>query len=107
MSWTIINILYLFIGTWLTGQKVMDFAGWVWLRRSVSIPLVATLVPALLGAWICRTLTVGPWGSLGIGAVAASAGIALGLAGSFAAGEFRRVVDMALGRQTLAERGLS
>lgn len=107
MSWTIINILYLFIGTWLTGRKVMDFAGWVWLKRSVSIPLVATLVPALLGAWICRVLTVGPWGSLGIGAVAASSGIALGLAGSFAAGEFRRVVDMAFGRQTPAERGLS
>lgn len=107
VSWSLLNVIYLFIGTRLTGRKVMEFAGWVWLKRSVSIPLISTAVPALLGAWICRTLLVGPWISLGIGAVSASAGVALGLASSFAPGEFQRLINMALGRPTPAERGLS
>lgn len=107
VSWAILNLLYLFIGTWLTGRNVMGFAGWVWLRRSVSVPLIATFIPALLSAWICRMLAVGPWVSLGAGAVATAVGVALGFAGSFAPREFRRVVDMAFGRPAPAERGVS
>jgi hypothetical protein len=60
-------------------------------------------MPALLGAWICRTLAAGPWVALGIGGIAALAGIALGLAGSFAPSELRRVVDMAFGRPMPAQ----
>ncbi|WP_367844555.1 lipopolysaccharide biosynthesis protein [Rhodanobacter geophilus] len=100
VSWAILNALYLFIGTWLTGREVMGFAGWLWLKRSVSIPLIATFAPALLGAWVCRTLAVAPWMSLGCGVIAASTGIVLGFAGSFSSGELRRVVDMAIGRRT-------
>jgi Membrane protein involved in the export of O-antigen and teichoic acid len=107
VSWTILNALYLFIGTWLTGRKVMAFAGWVWLKRSVLTPLIATFATALLGAWMGRALVVEPWVSLGIGVVAASSGIALGVACSFAPGEFRRIMGMVFGRPTSAERGLS
>jgi hypothetical protein len=102
-AWTVLGVLYVLFGTWLTGRRVMAFAGWAWLLRNVAVPLVATLVPALLGAWICRTLGVGPWVALGIGVCAALAGVGLGIAGSFAPREFRRVVDMAIGRPTPAQ----
>lgn len=106
-SWAILNVLYLLIGTWLTGREVIRFAGWSWLKRSIAVPLVATLATALLGAWICRALVVGPWVSLGIGAVAALVGMVLGFAGSFAPREFRHIVSMALGDPSPVERRFS
>ena len=99
-AWVVLGVLYVFLGTWLTGRKVMAFAGWPWLRSHVAVPLVATLLPALLGAWICRTLDAGPWMALGIGGLAALTGLGLGVATSFEAGEFRQVVGIALGRPT-------
>jgi O-antigen/teichoic acid export membrane protein len=103
LGWALLNALYVLAGTWLTGRNVMPFAGWPWLTRNIGIPLAATLMPALLGAWICRTLAVGPWVALGIGGIAALAGIVFGLAGSFAPSELRRVVDMAFGRPMPAQ----
>lgn len=103
IGWVAINIAYVAGGTWISGRKVEKFAGWPWLRGNVVIPFAGTLVPALLGAWTCRTLTVGPWGALGVGASAALAGVGLGIAGSFAPREFRRVIDMAIGRPTPAQ----
>lgn len=100
-AWTILGVLYVLFGTWLTGREVAAWAGWRWSLRNVALPLAATLVPALIGAWICRTMAVGPWIDLGIGACAALAGVGLGIAGSFAPREFRRVIDMAIGRPTL------
>ncbi|WP_242102793.1 oligosaccharide flippase family protein [Lysobacter sp. M2-1] len=97
-AWLIVNALYLAVGAWLTGRYVMRFAGLHWLTANVAVPLLATLMPALLGAWICRTLAVGPWVALGIGGFAALAGIGLGIVGSFKPREFRQVIGMALGR---------
>jgi hypothetical protein len=91
-------MLYAVVGTWLTGRRVAAFAGVSWLLRNVCIPALATLVPALLGAWICRMLAVGPWAALGIGGIAALAGIAMSVAGSFSPSEFKRLVAMAFGR---------
>ncbi|MGN6705941.1 MAG: lipopolysaccharide biosynthesis protein [Rhodanobacter sp.] len=97
LAWATVNLFYMVAGTWLTGRKVMAFAGLPWLLRNVSIPVLATFVPALIGAWICRMLVVEPLTALGIGGVAALAGLALGIAGSFSPREFRRVVAMAFG----------
>ena len=102
IAWAVLGGLYLLFGTWLTGRYVMPFAGWRWLSSNVGVPLLATALPALLGAWICRTLAVGPWAALGIGGLAALAGMGLGIAGSFAPREFRRVLGEALGRSTPA-----
>ncbi|MDR7135117.1 O-antigen/teichoic acid export membrane protein [Lysobacter niastensis] len=98
IAWASVNVAYVLLGTWLTGRHVQDFAGWAWLRRDVAIPLLATLLPALLGAWICRTLAAGPWVAVGIGGIAAVAGMALGVAASFERREFRQLIAMALGR---------
>lgn len=103
IGWAAINAVYVAGGTWISGRKVQGFAGWPWLRGSVVIPFAGTLVPALLGAWICRTLAIGPWGAMGIGACSALAGVSLGFAGSFAPREFRRVIGMAIGRPTPAQ----
>lgn len=103
LGWALVNLLYAVAGTWLTGRKVMVFAGWPWLLRNVAVPALATLIPALIGAWICRMLAVGPWAALGTGSIAALIGIALGVAGSFAPSEFRRVLAMAFGRPTSAQ----
>ncbi|MCC8362504.1 oligosaccharide flippase family protein [Lysobacter sp. A6] len=103
LGWASINALYVVVGTWLTGRKVMAFAGWSWLLRNAGVPALATFIPALLGAWICRTLAVGPWVALGIGGIAALVGIAIGVAGSFEPREFRRVLAMAFGRPTPAQ----
>lgn len=103
LSWAAINVLYVVMGTWLTGRKVVAFAGWSWLPRNVGIPALATFVPALLGAWICRMLTVGSWMALGVGGIAALVGAAMGVAGSFPPREFRRVVAMAFGRPAPAQ----
>ena len=106
-AWAILGVLYVLFGTWLTGRKVMAFAGWQWLTRNVAMPFMATLLPALLGAWICRTLAFDPWVAVGVGVLAALAGVGLGIAGTFAPREFRRVIDMALGRPMPAGHGLS
>jgi O-antigen/teichoic acid export membrane protein len=98
LGWAATNMLYAVVGTWLTGRRVAAFAGVSWLLRNVCIPVLATLVPALLGAWICRMLAVGPWAALGIGGIAALAGIAMSVAGSFSPSEFKRLVAMAVGR---------
>lgn len=103
LAWSVLGVLYVLFGTWLTGRTVMAFAGWPWLLRSVGVPLGATLAPALLGAWMCRTLALGPWVALGVGACAALAGIVLGIAGTFGPREFRRVIAMALGRPMPAQ----
>jgi O-antigen/teichoic acid export membrane protein len=106
LAWAAVNLSYLIAGTWLTGRKVMAFAGWSWLLHNVSVPVLATFVPALIGAWICRMLAVGPLAGLGIGGIAALAGLALGVAGSFSPREFRRVVAMAFGNPTPAAIGI-
>lgn len=98
LAWAMLGVLYLVLGTWVTGRNVMAVAGWTWLRGNVALPIVATLLPALLGAWICRTLGVGPWVALGIGGLAVLAGMCLGIGGSFESRELRRVIRMALGR---------
>lgn len=102
ISWAGINACYVVVGTWLTGRLVMGFAGRTWLLRGAAIPLIATFIPALLAAWICSSLDTGPLTSLGAGALAVAAGIVLGFKGSFSAGEFRHLVQMAFGRQVAA-----
>lgn len=102
MAWLAIGGSYAVLGTWLTGRAVTDFAGWRWLTGQVAIPALATVLPGLLGAWICRTLGAGPWTALSIGGVAALAGVGLGLMTTFSLRELRGLADMAMGRPQLS-----
>lgn len=79
LSWAMLGVVYVCVGTIVTGRRVADFAGPGWLARDVAIPLLLALLPALLGAWISRAFALLPWMETTIAAVAACIGLAAGV----------------------------
>lgn len=77
-AWAALGIVYLGVGTLVTGAKIERFAGVGWLARDIAVPLLLALVPALAGAWLSRTFALAPWGETALAAVAACIGIAFG-----------------------------
>ena len=78
LSWAMLGVVYVFVGTIVTGRRVAGFAGPGWLARDIAIPLVLALLPALAGAWVSRAFVLSPWAETAIAAVAACIGIAAG-----------------------------
>ncbi|RYF60637.1 MAG: polysaccharide biosynthesis protein [Comamonadaceae bacterium] len=78
LSWALLGVVYVFVGTIVTGRRVAHFAGLAWLARDIAIPLLLALLPALAGAWISRALALSPLGETTIAAVAALVGIVAG-----------------------------
>lgn len=78
LSWAMLGVVYVFVGTIVTGRRVAAFAGPGWLARDIAIPLLLALLPALTGAWISRAFSLTPWAETAIAAVAACIGIAAG-----------------------------
>lgn len=72
LSWLLVEIVYTFCGTWLTGRKVMPGAGIPWLLRDVGIPLLLSSLIILLGAWIAQGSGLKELPRLGIACLAAS-----------------------------------
>lgn len=71
-AWAILNVLYLFWGTWLTHRKLLPGVGLRWLRGDVGVPLLASLVIVGGGGLTLRSLDL---------PAPAAAAIALALAG--------------------------
>jgi len=69
-AWALLEVAYLFTGTWITHQRIAAGSAWAWLGKAIAIPLAAT--GAL--AWTLHPLvTLAPGGSgLRAAAVAAS-----------------------------------
>ncbi|HEY0661565.1 MAG TPA: oligosaccharide flippase family protein, partial [Lysobacter sp.] len=78
MSWALLGVVYLVVGTTMTGRKIAHFAGARWLARDIAVPLVLALLPALAGAWLSNVLRASPWIETGIAVLAACFGIAAG-----------------------------
>jgi O-antigen/teichoic acid export membrane protein len=78
LSWALLGVVYLFMGTVVTGCCVERFAGGVWLARDIALPLAIVLVPALLGAWMTRVAHLSPWPETVIAGMVACVGIAVG-----------------------------
>ncbi|MBF6025877.1 lipopolysaccharide biosynthesis protein [Lysobacter niastensis] len=78
LSWALLGVAYLFVGTIVTGHKVAGFAGIAWLARDIAVPLLIALMPALAGAWVSRAFSLSPWTETAIAILAACVGIAVG-----------------------------
>lgn len=78
LSWALLGVVYVAVGTIVTGRKVAGFAGPGWLARDIAIPLLLALLPALAGAWITRAFPMSSLAETAIAAVAACIGIAAG-----------------------------
>lgn len=71
LSWLLVEIIYIFFGTWLTGRKVMPSAGIPWLFRDVGVSLLMSSVIVLLGAWVAQVSGLPKLPRLGIASIAA------------------------------------
>lgn len=90
LSWAVLGVVAMVVGTIVTGRRVAAFAGAGWLVRDVAPPLVLVLVPALAGAWLSRAFALAPWSETLVAAVAACIGIVAGaLYSPFARGQVR------------------
>lgn len=78
LSWAMLGVVYVVVGTIVTGRKVEGFAGPGWLARDIAIPLVLALLPALAGAWISHAFVLSPLVETAIALVAACIGISSG-----------------------------
>ncbi len=78
-SWALLGLVYLFVGTTVTGRRVASFAGGSWLVRDIMVPLTIALVPALLGVWLTRMADPTPLFEIMIATLAACVGIAAGV----------------------------
>ncbi len=74
LSWAIVGLVYVFVGTWLTGKKIMPSAGWRWLAKDVAVPLAISLCPVLLGAWVCKSANLRPMPDIIVASFAAFLG---------------------------------
>ena len=58
-SWAILNVLYLFFGSWLTHRTLLRGNGAKWIVSDVGLPLVVALIIAGFGGWAVRQLNLG------------------------------------------------
>lgn len=90
LSWALLGVVYLFVGTIVTGRKVAGFSGVGWLARDVGVPFLLALAPAALGAVLSRVYGLTPWPETLLASFAACVGIAGGaLYSPYARGKVR------------------
>lgn len=51
-AWLALNIVYLFLGTWLTHRYLLTGMGMKWLLQDIGMPLLVSLLVMLLGEYI-------------------------------------------------------
>jgi hypothetical protein len=49
MAWLIVNVLYLFLGTWLTHRHLLKGIGKKWIFMDVGVPLYLSMTFGLIG----------------------------------------------------------
>lgn len=95
LAWALLGVVYLFVGTVVTGRKVAGFSGARWLGRDIMVPLLLALVPATLGAFLSHTFGMALWLEVLLASFAACIGIAGG--GFYSPLARRKVMGFVLG----------
>lgn len=54
MSWLILHLLYMMLGTWLTHRRLLKGVGAQWLFHDVGIPLALSILVGLVGYYATR-----------------------------------------------------
>ena len=67
-AWALLNVVYLFLGTWLTHRTLLNGTGRAWLLTDVGLPLIVALLIVGGGGLAMRTLNVPIFILLGAGA---------------------------------------
>lgn len=49
MAWLTVNVLYLFLGTWLTHRYLLKNIGGQWLSQDVGIPMLLSVIAGMIG----------------------------------------------------------
>ena len=70
-AWAILNLLYLFLGTWLTHKKLLPGLAGRWLRGDVGVPLFVSVVIVGGGSLALRLLDLPAFAAMAIGLVLA------------------------------------
>jgi O-antigen/teichoic acid export membrane protein len=78
LSWAVLGVVSMTVGTIVTGRRVAAFAGAGWLARDVAPPLLLALIPALAGTWASHAFGLAPWSETAVAIVAACIGIVAG-----------------------------
>lgn len=76
-AWFLVNLAYLFVGTWLTHRRLFAEAPWRWLARSVGVPFAYAAAAGGAGWLIVRGVGGGGIVAMLIGGAAALIGSAL------------------------------
>jgi len=66
-AWAILNILYLFLGTWLTHRQLLPGVGLRWLGGDVGAPFLASFVIVGGGGWALQSLNLPAAAALAVG----------------------------------------
>lgn len=78
LSWAMLGVVYVIVGTVVTGQRIAGFAGVRWISRDIAVPLLLALVPALVGAWLSNAINASAWIDTLVGLLAGGIGIVAG-----------------------------
>ena len=81
-AWLFFQVLYLFLGSWLTHRKILQGDGARWLVGNVGLPFAITLLMGLIASWVAHRVEVGPWVRILLGGVLAFATLTLIVAAS-------------------------
>ena len=66
-AWAILNLLYLFLGTWLTHRKLLPGIGPRWLGGDVGVPLMVSLAIVGGGCLALRPLNLPAPAAMAVG----------------------------------------
>jgi O-antigen/teichoic acid export membrane protein len=97
MAWLAVNVLYLFLGTWLTHRQLLKDIPSKWLSRDVGIPLMLSIIGGLAGHYGIQEMACPVYLQLIYGGILASTVCLLSV---FISPELRKMATGRFGRKS-------
>lgn len=69
IAWLVLNVLYVFFGTWLTHRSLLKGQGFDWLINDIGLPIGLTLVVGILTKYIYIQSDFSTYSKLAIGGI--------------------------------------